>query len=563
MKISAKDFQESGSKYLQEIQSSFGGGMNLQVDIAVIEKDEYGAAFNVSNRYSDLAPLKLHQEIASSIPGKKHGIYAIGAYFVLFAGGLAYYRIENGDFILIENFHMSTTAERYYVAFVPASTVNTLRSLAQPNNNTAVVVNPSITISGTPQALVVQDGVSQPWILYIDGSSVKSRVTQTYEQWDSVSNNREYVPIGTDMLFTDGILFVVSADRQSFYRSVTGRPLDFVVNVATNGYKGGDANTTKYSPSYNRIVAIVPLSEQSFLVSTDAPYTYQITLNRDRTIFGEPTFNRSDLFNAALTNSFSIVDLLGDVGFITYKGIRSFNATLQLKIESKNAIFSAKINRAFEYANNVDIIQDDSCCAVEFRDYALFSVNSTYGNVLAVFDKINQKWASFVHDVGDVKIKQFASLMPTVNELYAIGTNDKVYQLFGSSEYAPAVVMTRDFCIDNPQFEQKIDSARLVIKNQPDNGTMLVSVYADDLLAQVMTKQLVADVDISTYSEEFPINRGLAGLNSLLFEFRKNPKNGWRIGYILQWTGGGELNTFLHNGEINTPALNQAQQTRV
>jgi len=482
---------------------------------------------------------------------------------VLFVAGRAYYRTPNGDFYPIANFLMSETALRYYVAYVPASTVNTNRYLTSATDNTSLKNDPGAIVSGTPSALVVQDGENQPWILYVDGSEVKARVTQTYEQW-GVSDVREYVPIGCDMLYLDGILFVVSADRLFLYRSVTGRPLDFVVNVDTNGYKGGDVNTTKYAVSYNRITAIVPLSDQSFLVSTDAPYTYTVALNRDRTVWGEPTFNKSDLFSHALINSFSMVDLLGDTGFITFKGIRSFNSTLQLRVESKNAIFSSPINNAYELDDNVDIIQSfDSSAAVDFRDYALFSTNSRYGAVVAMYDKIRQKWASFIRIGDGVKVKQFASLMPNENKLFAITTNDKVYELFASATPATGVVMLRDFGIDDPIREQKTDSARLVIKNQLVDGIMQVNVYADNLLAQSDSKTLVANVPTTDFSAAYAINRGAKGLNNLLYEFKRTPRNGWLIGYILAWTGGGELQIFQHSGEINTTVLNQQQQTRV
>jgi len=291
---------------------------------------------------------------------------------------------------------------------------------------------------------------------------------------------------------------------------------------------------------------------------------HTVAVNRDRTIFGEPTFNKSDLFGIALINSFSMVDLLGDTGFITFKGIRSFNSTLQLRIESKNAIFSSPINKAFEYADNEDILQSfDTSAAADFRDYALFSTNSRYGNIIAVYDKVRQKWASFVRIGDGVKIKQCSSLMPNESKLFGITSDDKVYELFASNDYATAVVMIRDFGIDDPSREQKTDSARVVIKNQVVEGALQVNVYADNLLAQSDTKQLLANVDTGNFSTAYAINRGGRGTNNLLYEFKRNPKNGWMIGYILMWTGGGELNSFQHNGEINTSVLSQQQQRRV
>jgi len=75
MKISALEFQERKTAYLQEQQTTFDGGMNLRDDISNIADNEYGVAFNVSCRYGDLAPIRDSVEIASNYVGLKQGIY--------------------------------------------------------------------------------------------------------------------------------------------------------------------------------------------------------------------------------------------------------------------------------------------------------------------------------------------------------------------------------------------------------------------------------------------------------------------------------------------------------
>ena len=147
--------------------------------------------------------------------------------------------------------------------------------------------------------------------------------------------------------WTNGILFIVSSDTNTIYRSVSGRPLDFVVNVtnllvATQTtvivnnksmtaywqYGGGDATTTSYAVGVGGISCIRSLSTGGIFVSASNA-TFAVTLNQTPNapmIFGEYTFNRAFLFNATCLSDRVIFDTIGDTRFIELTGIRSFNA---------------------------------------------------------------------------------------------------------------------------------------------------------------------------------------------------------------------------------------------
>src|SRR6267142_72310 len=97
-------------------------------------------------------------------------------------------------------------------------------------------------VSGTPQCIVVQDGINQPQLITYDTENqlFTSRVSKNYNDWQNTStnaNDREYVPIGRQMMMFNQTLCMKSIDGKSMFRSVTGRPLDFMVNVDIFGNK--------------------------------------------------------------------------------------------------------------------------------------------------------------------------------------------------------------------------------------------------------------------------------------------------------------------------------------
>jgi hypothetical protein len=404
--------------------------------------------------------------------------------------------------------------------------------------------------------MIIQDGVNQPWIITLleDGTPV-ARPAKTYDEWLNDGTAREYVPIGLDMMMHDGILYVVSADRKYLYRSVTGRPLDFVVNVTEAGDKGGDASTTAYAVDYGNITAIFPLNAEAFLVSTDSPATFIITPNRDATLFGEPTFNRQPVMSTNAINSFSLVNVLGDTCFIDAEGIKSFNAVLQLQNEGRNSVFSLKISPLFK-----DIAQS-STAAITFDNYAIFSVMTRFGYMLVTYDYLNQVFAS-VESTEAVKIKQFANLNPYVNTVAGITQDGDIYELYADTTYAIGQVYTKNWTSENPRISQKASSALAIFTEPITNGTAKCKPYVDGKRVSIVEKDIRVYNGGVVYVVEYPVMfTNISSVNNITFRFTQ-PLQGWKIGYVFTWTGGATLNYILHSGISQTPMQSVQQSSQ-
>jgi hypothetical protein len=535
-----------------EMQTSFIGGMNLLTDETKINDNQYREAFNCTNRFDVMLPFNDHNPISEGLPLPIQGGTNAGIFVIIFAGGSAYYRAYNGyGFTKINGFRMSSGVPVIYCQPVPASYFNLDRKLLPQVDMSGNAVNPNLNTqssftsgfaSTSPSCIVCQDGVTQPFIIFIDPVSNQpaARTLQTYNEWAveaaGTTNLREYVPIGTIMLYYAGILFVVDPTGTQIYRSVLGRPLDFVVNVTFTGDKGGDATTTAYSVGYSQIVALYLASGyQGFIVSLLNNSSIGVTLDLTDTIFGEPTFGRDPLFGTGPLNHFSTVDILGDTGFIDGYGVKSFNASKQTKIETNNSVFSLTIATLFENvfdSSNTILQQSNTVAATVFKNYAMFSVQTLkYGYKLVLYDTFNKCWVSMV-DLGGAGIKQFISLMPNANKLYAITTDNRIFDVFASGNLLDASFNTCAFSYSNISYEQKLFSLRVCVKNS--NGGMLTITPSVDQIARVPMNK--------------PIN-GKRNVNNLLF-VPVNAYVGWQIGYNISWTGGGTIVNLCHKGEI-------------
>src|SRR5256885_6847067 len=328
-------------------QRSFLGGMNLQVDPTRLQDSEYPLLINGRNRFDVINPIKKPVKALNLPSGNYQGIYAAGNFLIVFIDGKAYYRDVSTSqvFNQVPGINMSSMAEVIFAELVPASTLNFQRIPAIDTRNSAIKLTSPVT--GTPQALLIQDGQSQPWVILSDGST---RPTKRYDDWDSVDlTKREYVPIMRQMLWQDGILYGISPDRKFIFRSVSGRPLDFMINIDKDGNKlpteaEGGAMSVAHAVDFDDITALNRLNTPngSFFVST-RKNSYIVTPNFNDQIFGEPTFDTQYLFGTGCLNNFSMIDILGDSALIYFPGVRSFNAILQTFNEGRNAPFSLKV----------------------------------------------------------------------------------------------------------------------------------------------------------------------------------------------------------------------------
>jgi len=601
------------------VQTHFNAGMNLLLDDSrlpvmfeykigdnpyKIGYNQYRLGINVRNRYDTLKPIYQSVKDPAAPVGIKQELVTFGNYIILFVAGFAYYRyyLDSG-WKQIPNFQMSPTAPRYWTSFVPVATTNYIRIAATGTTNTGTT-NPAGGIqlsnvagasAGNLPGLLVQDNINQPQFIFLDeDSNIICRTTQSFTQWsivytdatntvvatDSHNNpldNREYVPIGNSMTWENGVLYITSQDGNFIYRSVSGRPLDFVINVtnilaantttqtwnyidpisgtgttvsvppyaqsgggafsATNVFSaGGDATTTSYSVGVGGIVCLRPVASGGiFVAASNANFVVtQNTTPNAPTIYGEYTFIRTFLFNDTCLSDRTIIDSLGDTKFIDLTGIRSFNAVEQQQNEGRNSAFSAIIQSAF-----TNIVQDATMsAAILYDNYELYAVNTIFGQAIAVYDTILSCWSSF--DLGQcpVAIKQLAKIELTIQALYAVGVDDNLYTLYSSPNFATAYVRLGAISND-PKMTHKLTDVCLVLNEITGNCTCSCQVFTDNRISEANSTPKTITYNPPDFIYNGAVN--MPDINTLCqpvyFTF-PNTSQGWKTFVLLSWTGG-------------------------
>lgn len=568
-----------GSEYSQ---SSFLGGMNLLGDDSRLQPNQYRAGFNLTNRYDVLDPV-LSSILDTAAPaGVKQELITFGNFVILFVAGLAYYRFyTDTGWTKIAGFKMSIDAPRFWTVEIPVSTTNYIRYAA--SGTVANTADPSGVIElsnvagaaqGNIPGLLVQDNINQPQFIFINGSTGKPAVatTQDFANWSITftdatntviqpnGDKREYVPIGNCMTFDDGILFIVSQDFSKIYRSVLGRPLDFVVNVSNvlvtgapfTQFGGGDANTTSYDVGVGGITCITQMAGKGIFVSASNA-NFLVSKNTSPgapKIFGEYTFTRDFLFNSNCLSDRVIFDTLGDTRFIDLTGVRSFNAIEQVQNEGRNTPFTAAIQGAFGPDVN-PIIQDASkTAAILQNNYELYAMNTIFGSVIAKYDTLNKCWTSFDKDQTNGKaIKIFAKIELSVQRLYAVTEDDKLYTLYIGPEQSTASFRSVGICANilqgdnnirmaNPKNEIKLSNTRVVLNKITEDCDCSFTPYVNNRLAkseQTKTITYEAPSEISTDPLRLPDVNTL--LMNLLYA-TPDCQQGWKVFGVFSWTGG-------------------------
>lgn len=557
-------------------QSAFKLGLNRLDEPTSLRNGEYALLTNGRPRYGGIDTIKLPLEI-TNLPRFElmQGIFAADKFLIVFLDGRAYYRdfsLANTNFFTVEGFQMSPTAPELFAEIVPASMMNFLR-VAKEEDEASSGVNLTTLSGSTPACIVVQDGTSQPFIIFPDGTS---RQAQTYAQWamteDPLTDAREYVPVGKQMMYHSGlgILFIIGKDTDGRYtnifRSVTGRPLDFMVNVDQDGEKlptevEGGAETVAYRVDYGELTAIKMISanDNGFFAST-AKSSYLVIPSFEVTFFNEPTFINQTLFSTGALNNNSVIDLLGDAALIDFTGIRSFNGILQSRVEGKNSPFSANIQRILG-----DTIQNITAAA-DFDNYGFFGVNTIYGNALLVFDTmlkpmdnptLNGVWVSMDSYLGTGAIKQFASVRTIYKRsLFWIDTNNRLWEYNASTVTATCGMYVGEWTAGQDEKgrlagEQKPISLNLVFANVLESGTITADCYLDSFLEESLEAPIVQDnVVTSSLSLPFGTNTNDTIRNKTL-DFN-SVSYGWKTGHWVTWNFAAKLIDITYVADVRT-----------
>ena len=445
-------------------QVDFTGGMSALVDSTKTASDAYRLGINTRIRKNGIeagfrhvkwdTPAGLHQAVFAND----------NALMLYIAGNLQRVDLTSRIVIPIGSplvISLSATADRIYHAAVPAPTSYVVKDTYQPE------------VSQFTAAIVVQDGVNQPVLIFPDFGY---RTAHTFVEWSY--EDPEYIPIGTFMAYSGRKLFIANGNK--IYQSVSGRPTDFVMNIDNDGNKQGDADTTHLAVANPSLTLIHPAQGGGLLASTrygmyGLTPEYQLDL-----IFGEPQYVPSDVFPVGAVNDLSFAFVNGESLFVSPAGIQSFNQVMQVQRASNNTPYGAKI---VEYL--IRPISSTATAVVD--DYTFIAVETIFGPAVLVHDNVIGAFAGF--DLVSATVKEFATVEDngltrlfyiTGEGLYEIplysGTRNVASVYIGEISSAEANKLTRVMNVD------------IGLNNVRSSGQVEVAVYTDKRLDAAMRK---------------------------------------------------------------------------
>lgn len=563
-------------------QNNFSGGMNLLVNDTNLGENQYRLGINVRNRYSYLQACRSSVLDSAAPAGVKQELLTFGNYIILFVAGKAYYRYYTATgWQQIVGFQMSPDAPRLWTAVIPVSITNYYRVANDSTTGGNASVNGGINANvvagaagGSAPGILVQDNLNQPRFIYLDTNGLPtSKITQTFAEWsitftdatnvtvDTNGDKREYVPIGNAMAWVDGILYIASQDGNYIYRSVEGRPLDFVVNVtntlATNApytqYGGGDATTTSYSVGVGGITCLRAMSDGSLFVAASNA-NFSVSKNKSPgapTIFGEYTFIRTFLFNATCLSERVILDSDGDTKFIDLTGIRSFNAILQTQNEGRNSLFTSAIQPALN-----GFTQDATiAAAILYDNYEIYGVQTLFGPALMIYDTLNKCWSSFdLSQTGGHNVKMLAKIELTIQRLYAITENDELYTLYISDTYDSPLVRTAALSSGVADTMSTLSAVRIIFDGITESSRFSITPFVDNRLTKHQT--ISKTINYKAPVTEYTGYGDAIDLNTLLvntFTTFNNIEQGWKTFCLISWTTGMTLSQLFYEFSVSSP----------
>lgn len=560
-------------------QLSFSGGMDLISSDTDIAAQAYRQAFNVRQRYGYMQtiPKALNITYNLSGAGKFQALIATNNIWIAFMGGRAYWmHVGANTWLPILGVQLDSGVNYIYTQAVPDSTNNYLRQAILAGNGnvdssagiiTATSRNgQAFTAAGTPTGIVCQDGINQPAFIEYDPitDTIVGRQLQTYNQWSndgSTTYGMEYVPIGTLMMYLSPILYVVKGNQ--VFRSCSGQPLNFMVNVDDNGNKLatedlGGALTTAFAVSNETITCITPATTttNAFIIGTGR-FTYGLQPDLSVTIFGEPTFDTIFTYEAGIVNQFSTTDSNGDTPFIDFEGIGFFNAVQTIKFQGRNDIRSKNI--AVILAN----ISQSVCCASVYNNFNYFGLNTIYGYAMAIYDNMTNLWVSIditLPCAGGVKM--FAEANTTVlgmnNRFFACGNGINQIWLLDATDGSltateEGTVFTRSalsgafspygIFIYNPLTnEHKLRWIKVAILPSTVAGNIYCTSYVDGQTDQVSDflpiPAVVCGIPYPVSPPVIPAN--MKQVINRVFSFDQG-LTGYKIGSMISWNGNAKI----------------------
>ena len=486
----------------------FSGGLRRNVDPTRLQDTEYPILINGRSRYGSIRPIKL-PALQFGPAVKAQGCYASKNIVVIFFDGLAYYRdygSVGSSFMRIQDFNLEPSLDFFYAEQIPDSyfNFNRIPTTAGVASDGVDVASDS-TISASGSGIVVQDGIHQPWLIQ---ENLTARLLQKFHQW-MMNGTREYVPIGLNMLYHDGILYVASPDGKKLYRSVTGRPLDFVIAIKDDGDKLDDnlfveeADRMSHRVNNASITALCKLNlgpefqnlGAPFMVSTTSG-TYKVTPNLADTLFGEPKMRNNDLFPTNILNQFSYSPTKrNDIDFIDETGLRSYNALSEDVSISRDDALSGPVFKLFE-----GVQQTWTCCTF-FDNYTLFAVDTIFGPGVLVYDNLLNRFSALDIFDGIGYIKQFCQTnIRGIKRLFFITTTGGFYEYYGSATTATCKIYTKEVTEDDAETHLKLMRIKITLQDVEESGTISATPFTERRRETTVSKT----VDQNLFQEPYP-----------------------------------------------------------
>lgn len=493
-------------------QLDFSGGMSALLDITKTAPDAYRFALNARIRKNAIEPAYRH--IKYNSPSTLHqAIFSNDSQLALIAGGQVL-KVDLDDNITIPiggaSGTIDPTAARVYHQAIPAPTNWLVNNTYQP------------TVASFAQAIVLQDSVNQPILLFPDFSY---RAAKTYDDW--TYEDPEYIPIGSFMAWSDNKLFIANGSK--IFQSVSGRAVDFVININNNGDKQGTADTTALAATTSRLTALQSAQGGGLLAFTKYSahgLTPQYTV---ATIFGEPYYVPNDIFPVGAVNDLAFAFANGESLFISPAGIQAFNQVLQVKRTSNATPYGAKI---IDYI--IRPVTETATAMVD--DYTFIALNTIFGPAVLVHDNVLNTFVGF--DLTDGLVKEFATIEDggltrlfyiTATGLYEIpiydGTKATAAVYFGeySSGQAAVKLQVTDIHLGFNRISQsgeitcELWTDKVLYEDMRQGKTLDYSAFGDVSLLNVAPQRLPLGLEMESKGLSFDTGDSTIGYSSGIF----------------------------------------------
>lgn len=438
-------------------QIDFSGGMSALLDITKTAPNAYRLGVNCRIRKNGIEPAFRHVR-RNSPTGLHQAVFSNDARLALIVNGQIL-RVDLDDDVTVPVAGMSgtlsSTADVIYHQGIPAPTSWLVNNNYQP------------TVSTFSAAIVLQDDIHQPVLLFPDFAY---RAAQTYNEW--TYDNPEYIPIGSFMAYSGRKLFIAKGSK--IYQSVSGRAVDFVLNINSAGDKRGDANTTHLAVAAPQLSALVP-SQTGGLVPFTRTGAYSLEpVFELPLIFGEPQYLPGDLFPVGAVNHLGFTMINGESVFISPAGIQAFNQVMQTQRASNLSPYGAKI---IDY-----IVRPITWAATAtVDDYTFIALETIFGPAILVHDNVLSAYVGFDLTLGIVK--EFATIEDDgMTRLFYI-TATGLYEIpLYTGSRATAAVYFGEYSSGSADVKLQITDAHLGFNRVAATGEISAELWVDKVL---------------------------------------------------------------------------------